>query len=76
MARDELWRAYSAAYRRVLGGAGMISVRRVDGKTLHFKSIRAYLAWYAEVAIYEPRGLQLLSKEVLEAMNEKARRRA
>ena len=52
----------------------MVSIQQVDGKILQFPSIRAYLVWYARVAIYEPRGLQLLSNEVLEVMNEKARR--
>ena len=48
-------------------------VRTIDGRIVEI-SPRDYLVWYARVAIYEPRGLQLLSNEVLEAMNEKARR--
>lgn len=41
----------------------MVSIRQVDGKILHFESIRAYNAWYADVAIYKPRGEQLLARD-------------
>ena len=48
------------------------TIRTVDGKILQFPSIRAYLAWYARVAIYEPRGLQLLAKDSSGGWTEKA----